>query len=182
MKTSLSIPLRNGIWPRLRTSLIAGSIAIAVNTFILFAADWIPLATAHGGLLKLIKPIFSGPLRIFGVTSFWHTLGLPGPKAAGFKIGFHVAVGIVMAIFYAFAVEPILSAAAWVKGMVYGAFVWFANAIIILPLIGEGIAGSRHLTVAGMIYFAIAHTIFFVLQAILYDYLNPAPRLKFSLI
>jgi hypothetical protein len=29
--------------------------------------------------------------------------------------------------------------------------VWLANALIVLPTIGEGFAGSCHLTVAGMV-------------------------------
>jgi hypothetical protein len=46
--------------------------------------------------------------------------------------------------------------------------VWLANALIVLPAIGEGLAGSRRLTLAGMAWFAAAHTLFFVAQAILY--------------
>ena len=37
---------------------------------------------------------------------------------------------------------------------------------------GDGIAGSRRLTVAGMAWFAAAHTLFFVTQAILYAQLR----------
>jgi hypothetical protein len=33
----------------------------------------------------------------------------------------------------------------------------------VLPWIGEGIAGRRYLSAAGMIYFAAAHTAFFAL-------------------
>jgi hypothetical protein len=32
----------------------------------------------------------------------------------------------------------------------------------------EGFAGSRHLTLAGMVWFAAAHTLFFVVLAVLY--------------
>jgi hypothetical protein len=35
----------------------------------------------------------------------------------------------------------------------------------VLPWIGEGIAGSAFLSAGGMIYFAAAHTVFFVLLA-----------------
>jgi len=38
----------------------------------------------------------------------------------------------------------------------------------VLPWIGEGIAGSANLDAGGMIYFAFAHTMFFVLLALLY--------------
>ncbi len=34
--------------------------------------------------------------------------GGPAPNSAAFQIGFHVVVGILMALFYAFALEPLL--------------------------------------------------------------------------
>jgi hypothetical protein len=63
-------------------------------------------------------------------------------------------------------------AAALIAGLiaivVFALLVWLANAFIVLPLIGEDIAGSRYLSAAGMIYFAAAHTVFFVLLALFY--------------
>ena len=159
---------RLGIADRLWISLAAGAIAIVINSFILFAADWIPLVTAHGGLLKLIKPFLAGPLQTLGVASLWRTLDLPAPQTTVFEIGFHIAVGLAMAVAYAFILEPVLRGPAWFKGLLYAAFVWILNAFIVLPWIGEGIAGSRDLSLAGMAYFAFAHTVFFVLLAILY--------------
>lgn len=160
--------LRSGIARRLWTSLAAGATAIAINSFILFAADWIPLVTAHGGLLKLIKPFVAGPLQTSGVAFLWRTLNLPAPQTMVFKIGFHVAVGLAMAVAYGFVFEPVLRGPAWLKGLLYAAFAWIMNAFIVLPSIGEGVAGSRDLSFAGMAYFAFAHTVFFVLLAILY--------------
>src|SRR5262245_31099174 len=62
-----------------------------------------------------------------------------------FKTGFHIVVGLLMAL-----------------------LAWLANALIVLPWIGEGIARSLYLSADGMIYFAAAHTVFFVLLALLY--------------
>ena len=64
--------------------------------------------------------------------------------------------------------EPILSGPALVKGLVYSLLVWLTNAFIVLPRIGEGSAGSRYLSAAGMTYFAAAHTAFLGLLALLY--------------
>ena len=47
---------------KLATALVAGLIAIVVNTAMLEAADWIPLVTARGGLLKLLNIYFAAPL------------------------------------------------------------------------------------------------------------------------
>jgi hypothetical protein len=56
----------------------------------------------------------------------------------------------------------------WYKGLVYSLLVWLTNAFIVLPRIGEGSAGSRYLSAAGMTYFAAAHTAFLGLLALLY--------------
>jgi hypothetical protein len=40
---------------RLLPTLLAGTVAIIINTFALKAADWVPLATAKGGLLRLLS-------------------------------------------------------------------------------------------------------------------------------
>jgi hypothetical protein len=160
----------------LGASLLAGLIAIVVNTLLLEAADWIPLVTARGGLLKLLKIYFSEPLARVGVADLWASLHLPGPDSGAFKSGFHILVGLLMAAFYAFVLEPVLPGSPLVKGLIYALLVWLANAFIVLPWIGEGIAGSRYLSAAGMLYFAMAHTVFFVGLAILYPQFVKSPR------
>ncbi len=52
---------------------------------------------------------------------------------------------------------------------------WLLNAFVVLPLIGEGIAGSRHLGLPGIVGFAVIHTVFFVLLALLYAALRANP-------
>jgi hypothetical protein len=127
------------------------------------------LVTARGGLLKLLKLYLAEPLAGLGIGDLWAALHLPGPETHAFKTGFHIVVGLLMAVFYAYLLEPILPGSALLKGLVYALLVWLANAFIVLPWIGEGIAGSGNLTPAGMIYFAFAHTVFFVLLAVLYE-------------
>lgn len=156
---------------RILPALIAGGIAITVNTLLLAAADWIPLVTAHGGLLKLLTTHLSRPVMSSGLGELWSNLGLPSPAKHLFQTSFHVVVGLAMAVLYAFAIEPLLRGDAWKKGCVYALFVWLANAFVVLPWVREGIGGSRSLEVSGMIYFAAAHTIFFVLMAVLYSML-----------
>jgi len=151
-------PLSNhhgsGRMPRVLAALLAGAVAIALNTAVLAAADLVPLATAHGGLLRLLVILTGGAIS---------------PTGAVFQTGFHVAVGLAMAVFYAFTLEPFLGGPSWLRGLLYALAVWLANAAIVLPATGEGFAGSRHLTLAGMVWFATAHTLFFVVQAVLYS-------------
>ena len=87
----------------------------------------------------------------------------------GFQQVFHVAVGIVMGIAYGFLLVR-LRGSAWRRGATYGALVWLANACIVLPIIHQGFAGSRVITVGGMLYFACAHMIFFLLCAVLFEW------------
>jgi len=148
--------------------LLSGLIAILINTAILAAADWIPLVTARGGLLKLLTLYLSDTFVNLGIYNYWVSLNLPSVNSAIFKNSFHILIGLVMAVFYACILEPRLVGSAWFKGLVYAIAIWVINSIIVLPLIGEGFAGSKSLTLAGMGYFAVAHTTFFVLLAVLY--------------
>jgi len=157
-------------------ALAAGGLAIAVNTLALKAADWIPLATARGGLLRLIRPWCGPILQASGVAAAWRRAGAPAPGSPAFQIGFHVAVGLAMALFYAFVLEPLLTGRPWLKGATYALAVWFLNAVVVLPATGEGFAGSAHLTLAGMVWFAGAHILFFVPLAILFAALRVGLR------
>jgi hypothetical protein len=58
-----------GISHRLAAALLAGSVAIVLNTVALKAADLVPLATAGGGLLRLITPWLSLPLERLVIAS-----------------------------------------------------------------------------------------------------------------
>ena len=93
---------------------------------------------------------------------------LPIPAGRAFQAGFHIVVGLAMALLYALVLEPVLRGPSWLRGLIYAVAVWLANAAVVLPATGEGFAGSRHLTLAGMVWFAAAHTLFFVVLAVLY--------------
>jgi hypothetical protein len=151
--------LRFDLLIRLRTGFIAGFVAILVNTGMLIAADRFHIVTARGGLLTLLlKFVASTPPRI---ATTW-----------GFQQLFHIIVGVAMAGGYAILLGNLRWKAVW-KGLFAALIVWIANACVVLPLIGQDFAGSRVLTSFGMFIFAIAHTIFFVLTAILYELWRP---------
>jgi hypothetical protein len=161
---------------RILWSLLTGGIAIAVNTTLLAGADLIPLVTARGGLLKLLTIYFGPALTRTGMAAGWIRLGLPMPGGTTFQLGFHVLVGLAMALLYGVALEPLLPGRPLWKGLLYAAAVWVANAFVVLPWLGEGIAGSHNLGLAGMAYFAAAHTVFFVLLAVLFGCFNRLRR------
>ncbi len=158
----------NALRPNIRYALMAGLIAIVINTALLQLADFIPLQTARGGLLKLLQLLIGDTLRASELTNIWLSAGLPAADTTVFKLGFHVLVGLLMAVIYAVMLEPFLTGSAIKKGLLYALLVWLVNAVIVLPWIGEGFAGNQHLTLAGMLYFAVAHTVFFVLLSWIY--------------
>ncbi len=71
-----------------------------------------------------------------------------------------------MALFYAYVLEPMLPGGDVRKGTIYAIATWLLNAVVVLPATGEGFAGSAHLTLAGIVWFAAAHSLFFVGLAI----------------
>jgi hypothetical protein len=163
---------------RLGSALLAGLIAIIFNTLALKAADLISLPTAHGGLLRLITLGFSGVLQQSGISSVWTEMGAPAPDSPTFQIGFHLFVGLMMSIFYAFVLEPMMPWGATVKGLAYAVGLWLINAIIILPVTGEGFAGIANLSVAGILWFAAAHTLFYMMLAYGFELLEQRQSLN----
>lgn len=138
--------------PDLALALRAGMLAITINTALLRGMSHAGLQTAQGGLLRLLRLAASLP-------------GTPGPAA---RLAFHVIVGLMMALAYATLAEPVLRGPAWRKGLVVAAAVWLLNASVLLPLTGEGFAGTAHIGIAGLLGFAVAHTAFFVILALRY--------------
>lgn len=157
---------------RWKAALISGSVAIILNTLVLKAADRVPLATAKGGLLRLLVSFFSLPLTKMGIASLWLRYGAPAPDSPLFRTGFHLFVGILMALFYSYVVDPVLPGGDLYKGVIYAIVVWTINAAFVLPATGEGIAGSAHLTIPGIAWYATAHTLFFVSVAMIYGRLR----------
>lgn len=139
------------LWSRGSAALIAGTAAILVNMAALELCDLLGIATAHGGLLKLLRLI----------------TGLPAPGVAGQQL-FHFLVGLGMALAYGLVLEPNLPGKALTKGLLYAALVWIVNAALVLPVTGEGFAGYRHISPVGMLLFAIAHTLFFTALAVIH--------------
>ena len=150
---------------RVTGALCAGTVAIIINMLLLKAADLAHVQTARGGLLRVITPAATGVLARSGIAAWWAGLGGPGPGTSVFQGGFHFVVGLGMALAYALVLAPRLGGTFWRKGLLYALAVWLVNAFVLLPISGEGIAGSAHLTLAGMVWFAVAHTVFFVLLA-----------------
>jgi len=100
----------------------------------------------------------------------------PPISSKSFQTGFHLFVGLLMALFYAFVLEPFLPRRTAAKGWIYAIGVWLINASVVLPATGEGFAGSAHLTAAGILWYAASHTLFFLVLAYGFAQLVSEPK------
>lgn len=109
--------------------------------------------------------MWTGPtLQTLGVDRIWAACHLPDPGGPVFTNGFKIVVGLVFAVIYQW-IKPMLPGGPLQRGLIYALLVWLINAAIVLPALGQGFAGVRTLSVAGIILFAIAHTAFFLVLA-----------------
>jgi len=161
-----------GVFLIAAAALAAGTIAIVLNILVLDAFDAAGIITARGGLQKLVRAWLSPPLITSGLSHAWSSAGLPGPDTLVFKTGFKVTAGLLMALAYALLFEPMLRGGFLRKGLVAAVPFWLLNACVVLPLLGEGIAGVCTLTAGGLLSYALAHTLFFVVLAWAYDTLK----------
>ena len=146
--------------PHLLKGLMAGFIAITVNTILLKAAALFNITAESGGLLKLLlintRNYFSPDIfSYFKTTLFW--------------ISFHYLTGFSMVLIYLHIFEPILPGKGWLKGSLFSLFPWIINGLIVLPILGQGILGIHQLSAAGIAYFFIANWMFGWILGILYE-------------
>ena len=151
-----------GVIQCLRAALLAGGGAISLNTAALWLSDAAHLPTAHGGLLKLLSVWFAPGIDRAAAFMGWPHARIALVGNPSFQLSFHLLVGLLLAVLYALFVSPSLKANSVGKGLICALVVWLVNAAVVLPLIGEGFAGRAHLSVAGILVFAGAHTLFFL--------------------
>ena len=161
---------------RLGAAMLAGSVAIVLNTLALAAADLLHLETAHGGLLRLIVSSLPSSVDRLGIASTWAAMNGPPISSKSFQTGFHLFVGLLMALFYAFVLEPFLPPGIAAKGWIYAIGVWLVNASVVLPATGEGFAGNAHLTAVGILWYTASHSLFFLVLAYGFAWLASEPK------
>lgn len=149
-------------------ALAAGLVAIIINIIVLDTLAAAGIATGGGALQKLGRIWLSAPLVAAGVYHGWTLLGLPGPDTDLFKTGFKVLVGLLMALVYTLLLAPRLRGGSLRKGLIAALLFWLLNAFVVLPMLGKGIAGAGALADTGIVSYALAHTLFFVVLAYMF--------------
>ncbi|MGY2685426.1 hypothetical protein ACVWVZ_004760 [Pseudomonas tolaasii] len=163
MRKPIFLSLRNA--QVFAISLRAGSTAIIVNMAMLAVADKFGLVTARGGLLKLATNFLVAQMSQYGEAQAASWL-IDFTRTPVFQAAFHFAVGLLMSVVFMKFAGAYLKRYAWSAGLIAAIFVWIINAAVILPLLGEGIAGSHAISPAGIAYFAVTHTVFFILLSL----------------
>ena len=68
----------------------------------------------------------------------------PAPAGAVFQTGFHFVVGLAMALFYAFVLEPWMRAPSWLRGVLFATAVWLIQQIaIVLDTLNRSLGSSE---------------------------------------
>jgi hypothetical protein len=156
----------------LLVAIVSGALATVINMAMLAALRAAGIRTSHGGLLRLIG------LEFLRVTSFLRINGTYREPAlllfavGWFQSAFHIFTGLLMAVVYVLLLEPRRGASPLLRGMLYGIAVWLFNSFLVLPAIGEGIAGKNHLNALGIYGFAAAHLSYFVVLSLPTYYLR----------
>jgi len=142
-------------------ALPAGTVAILLNTALLATADAAGLVTARGGLLKLVASWGVDCFQLAGREDAAHWLtSLVG--GYGFRTMFHLLVGLAMAATFTRLLGQAASKHPIGVGLGAALVVWLLNAAYVLPATGQGFAGADTLSALGVAYYALAHTVFFV--------------------
>src|SRR5205823_3461724 len=57
------------------------------------------------------------------------------------SIGVHFAVGLVLALVYAYIVEPRMWGPGWIRGSLFAIVPWVFSVVVFFPLVGGGFLG-----------------------------------------
>lgn len=127
---------RSGAWIPLAAA--AGAVGTLVNTAAIRLVSCTGVPPGAGGLSKLVLAGANGFLALTGSTiRAPDHFGLLGQET------FHAAMGVLMAIVYAWLFESRLPGSSWLRGLLFCQLPWLAQAFAVLPLTGSGVCGLR---------------------------------------
>lgn len=126
---------RSPVAPRedwLRAGILAGFLATFAMTVVLVAAYW--LADAIGDARGAV-------LQRWSYALVHNPVAERTADGVVLAIGANLAVGLALALVYAWFVEPRLDGPSWWKGMRFALVAWLLSLIVFLPLMGGGVFG-----------------------------------------
>jgi hypothetical protein len=94
-------------------------------------------------VLTLLSPLVGGPT--IDIAAVLGAMFSTAPPAAGtefwwFGLTWHLINGtIVFALFYSYLAYALLPGAPWMRGLLWGLFLWLVMEVVLMPLTGRGI-------------------------------------------
>lgn len=149
-------------------AVLAGFIAVSVHTVLLLAARAFDLQVGSGGLLGLLRNAWGDRFQALGIGRIWSGAGLPLPGSTAFWILFHVLVGILLALIYAWLFEPRLKGSGQRRGVLFAQLPWILHSAVLMPLVGNGFAGYHVLPLVGIAWFFVANAVYGALLGFCY--------------
>jgi hypothetical protein len=109
-------------------------------------------------LVRIAAAGLLGALSMALAAYVFNLLGIPMPDLGRFiatkllgyhshrtRLGFvlHCINGVVLALIYAVLIVPILPGPYVIRGLIYGVALWLVMMVVLLPLLGDGLFGTR---------------------------------------
>lgn len=141
-------------------AVLAGFIAVSVHTVLLLAARPFDLQVGAGGVLGMLRTAWGDAFQAMGIAGIWSGAGLPLPGSTAFWIVFHVVMGILLALAYAWLFEPRLKGTGMRRGLLFALLPWLIHSAVLMPLVGNGLAGYRVLPLVGIAWFFVANLVY----------------------
>jgi hypothetical protein len=116
----------------LTDGLVSGFLATFIMTVVLVAAYGVARvigSTGEGGLAQWFAALSNNLVT-----------DRTGDQVA-LALAVNLAIGLILAVIYAYFVEPALSGPGWKRGMQFALIPWALSILVFLPLIGAGFLG-----------------------------------------
>lgn len=120
-----------------RRAALAGLAGAVANSLAIRAFHWAWVPTGTAGLSKLVLAINNAALGATGLSfRLPEKFGQPGQEI------FHTAMGIVMAIVFAWLFFPRLPGPPVIRGLMFSLLPWLMQSLIVDPYMGFGFFGA----------------------------------------
>lgn len=116
----------------LTDGLVSGFLATFIMTVVLVAAYAIARIIGNSG--------DSGIAQWFAALTNNLVTERTGDQVA-LALAVNLAIGLILAVIYAYFVEPNLSGPGWRRGMIFALVPWLLSILVFLPLVGGGVLG-----------------------------------------
>jgi hypothetical protein len=128
--TPAATTLRREDW--LTDGLVSGFVATFIMSVALVAAYGISAAIGNSGDSGIAQAFYALANNLVTERT---------ADQVALALAANLAIGLVLAVIYAYFAEPMLSGPGWRRGMVFSLIPWLLSILVFLPLVGGGMLG-----------------------------------------